>query len=163
MQSTNERANDSLRTIKECNINPADNYGKYGGTVTDTLNCGVYTFTPKVVEDVACNKLQNPYDSSHAIDWEHHAAGAIEQYCNRDLTLDPDFIRDPTQFYETTPEGESQDNYYKDPNTNNDIGYVIFSKNQFLDNVGCLAGKAKHKTGGPECKRKLYKIFDKCK
>jgi hypothetical protein len=150
------------RTVKECNKNPVDKYGKYGGIVTDTLNCGTYKFQPKVVEDIHClPESENPYDPKHAIDWEHHAAGAIETYCNTDMTLDPEFV--PDGKFHTEPQlGQSNYNYYKDSKSGADIGYVIYSMNQFLDNVECIVSKIKHKTGGPECKRKLYSMFDKC-
>ncbi|KAK4505848.1 hypothetical protein PRZ48_003813 [Zasmidium cellare] len=137
------------RTIDDCNTDFKTSTGKYGGNITDA--CGVYSFATQVDEKTLCGGKPGIPAMKR-----EDAVAAIEHFCGRDQTLDPDFNAGG-HFYQTPPEGASWDTYVAQ-------GYAIKMEADFGDlgfQTGCLPGK-KFETKGEECKRKLTTVIEQC-
>lgn len=139
------------RTLDDCNTDFKGDLGKFGGNITD--GCGIYSFTTLVNENIICGG--NPY--ARATDLNPEAmTSAINAYCDRSLTLDPNYRRDSTKFSQDVPEGESYDNFV--------AGDIWVRSKTIFDPQGqtdCLEAKA-FNTKGDECKRRLTAIQGKC-
>ncbi|KAF2162103.1 hypothetical protein M409DRAFT_58549 [Zasmidium cellare ATCC 36951] len=137
------------RTIDDCNTDFTTTTGKYGGNITDA--CGVYTFSTQINEKTLCG-------GKHDIPAmkRDDAVAAINQFCDRDQTLDPSF-NPGGHFYQTPPEGASWDTYVA-------VGYAIKMEAIFGDlgfQTGCAPGR-KFGTKGDECRRKLMTVVEQC-
>jgi len=139
-------------TLDDCDTTFTGSDGKYGGNVTDA--CGVFSMTTQITEKALCgyNPLSNPVAMQY-----NDAVAAINDYCSKDLYLDPSF-EDDGSFYQTPQDGMSYDDYTQGLN-----GYVIetkaFFNSQYQDD--CLPAK-RFGTQGDECKRKLTAVLNNC-
>lgn len=104
--------------------------------------------------NLTCNGTQRP---NSALISHTDAVAAIDQYCNQDFSLDPNF-QETRAFYQTPPDGVSYDYYYP-PSV---PGYVVEMRATFADEEGC-GGKRKFRTRGEECRRALGEVVEGCK
>lgn len=138
------------RTIDGCDTDFTGSYGKFGGMVTD--GCGMFAARMRNVEPIECSSGASP--SSDDVN------AAIDQFCGRGYTLDPDADVDDGKFHQTPPDGTAYDNYVISQSAR------IFTQATFdsLDaNTGCQITKTKFAVKGDECKRRLHDIANQCK
>lgn len=91
------------RTTDDCNTDFTTTTGKYGGNSTDA--CGIFSLSTLVNEKTLCGGTPGIPTMKR-----EDAVAAINQFCDRDQTLDPNFNAG-NHFYQTPPEGASWDTY----------------------------------------------------
>lgn len=136
--------------IDDCNTNFHGAYGKFGGTLTD--GCGRFGINTINVEPISCA------DQGEAIP-EAVTTAAIDQFCSQGYHLDPKKKIDPTQFYQSPPDGAAWADYTSD-------GYRVYTELEFgslPQNTGCQIQQSRFTVDGDECKRRLHAVADKCR
>lgn len=165
-------------TVDDCDTDTT--MFKHGGTLTDTDNCGEFTFSPKSYDESVC--YPGNKDRGYITDGEHvaithaMAVDAINQFCGRSgngqqYTLDPSNMPESNSFVHdtcTTAGYASCDYYYRNDGSrvtsNGDMGDIsIRAVASFWEPSGFTCQpKLKYEIHGDRCVQELKKVLDGC-
>lgn len=138
------------RTIDDCDVDFKGSMGKYGGNVVD--GCAVFSLSTEVEEILQCG--YNEYPRGKDLTPEAIKA-AIDDYCGRSFTLDPNYKSDG-QFHQDTPSGQSYDNV-----VSGDVVVRIRTEFNSQQQKDCAESHT-FDTKGDECRRRMDAIQSKC-